>query len=733
MSVTFNKKTKIFTISTSILTYAMAIGETEKLVTLYFGTSLAEDDLPDIKSVISRRSLGRNQYEADYEEYHGGLTYGGNCEPTMEVRFSDGTREAELYYKSHIINENTLRITLCDKYKPLEVELVYTVYEDCDIIEKNAIIHNRGSEDIYFDTLFSGLCHLPFRDNYRLSTLTGQWADEYRITRAPMRDGQTVLQTRNGLSGPDAVPLVMIDEGDATERDGDVWFMTLLWSGNHKMIAERTVFGNVQITAGLNNWDFCMKLGGGEDFSTPILAIGFTEGGFGQTSRNIHAYSRKHLMREIEARRIMPVVYNPFGTFFSQINEEKILSVIDIAHDIGVEALILDAGWQGEGKEGYDYRKGMGIWNENTERFPKGLRYISDELHRRGMMFGLWMEPECCHVESPIAYEHPEWILRTPTKDDGRYDNRHVLNFALPEVKSYMFEKTCYLIDNCGVDYFKVDFNRLLQDVGTEEMDICDRQMVRYYYAKNLCDYFDELKTKYPNLMFENCAGGGQRVDLNMMRFTGRINRSDNQDPFDILRLHEGFSNIMLPKLAGGGCHISSVYTAHHNNRTSTMRFQARVAMMGALAIGQHLLNLTEEQKEELKKYVEQYKSIRHIVHLGDIYRLASVDERPYAAYEYLSEDRREGLIFIFGRGIGAMRIYERLRLDGLDEDAKYSFTEIDGAEQSDVSVGGDTKNNTPMQKTRTGKALMRLGIDFVLRGDMDSIVYHFKKNENRV
>ncbi|MBQ8207610.1 MAG: alpha-galactosidase [Clostridia bacterium] len=725
MAVSYNKESRIFTLETETFSYSMIITAEDRLITLYYGTKLAESDLPDIKSIISRRSLGRNQREADYEEFHGQSPYGGNCEPTMEVRFADGTRDADLFYRRYAIEDNTLRIFLADKYKPLEVELIYRVYEDCDIIEKNAVLRNNGSDPIKFDTIFSGLCHLPVRENYRLTTLTGQWADEYRITRAPVRDGQTVLQTRNGLSGPDAVPLVILDEGDADERRGDAWYMTLLWSGNHKMIVERTVFGNVQVTAGLNNWDFCLDLEGRKSFETPVLAIGFTEGGFGQVSRNIHAYSRKHLMREIEARRIMPVVYNPFGTFFGNINEEKIMSVIDIAHEIGVEALILDAGWQGEGE---NYRLGMGIWNENKERFPKGLKFISDELHRRGMMFGLWMEPECCHVDSPLAKEHPEWILRTHCKDDGRFDNRFVLNFALPEVKKYIFDKTCYLIENCGVDYFKVDFNRLLWDVGTKSLPEKDRQMVRYYYTKNLCDYFDEIKNKYPKLMFENCAGGGQRVDLGMLRFTGRINRSDNQDPYDVLRIHEGFSNIMLPKLAGGGCHISSVYTAHHNDRVSTMKFQARVAMMGALAVGQHLINLTADEKEELKDYIAQYKSIRHIVHLGDIYRLASVNERPYAAYQYLSEDRSEGVLFIFGRGISAMRIYERLRLDGLDEDAIYEFEELGAIEKDSISAGGDAKINTPQQKPRTGKALMRLGIDFVLRGDMDSIIYRFKK-----
>ena len=725
MSIYFNRESSIFSLETKTFSYNMIISPSGRLVTLYFGTKLPEGDLPSIDSIIRRRSLGRIQTEADYVEFHGSCPYGGNCEPTMEVSFSDGTREADLYYSSHKIEGNTLHITLADKYKPLEIEQIYTAHEDCDIIEKHAVIHNRGKNDMKFDTLFSGLYHLPVRENYRLSTLTGQWADEYRITRAPVRDGETVLQTRNGLSGPDAAPLVLIDEGDANERRGDVYYLTLLWSGNHKMIVEKTVFGNLQITAGVNNWDFCLNLHGGESFETPIFAAGFTEGGFGQASRNIHAYSRRHLMREIEARRIMPVVYNPFGTFFGNINEEKILSVIDIAHDIGVEALILDAGWQGVGE---NYRLGMGIWNENKERFPRGLKYISDELHRRGMMFGLWMEPECCHVDSPLATEHPEWILRSSCKDDGRFDNRFVLNFALPEVKKYMFDKTCYLIDNCGVDYFKVDFNRLLWDVGTDAMPEDQRKMVRYLYTKNLCDYFDDLKTKYPNLMFENCAGGGQRVDLGMLRFTGRINRSDNQDPYDVLRIHEGFSNIMLPKLAGGGCHISSVYTAHHNDRISTMKFQARVAMMGALAVGQHLLNLTTEQKEELKGYIEQYKSLRHIVHLGDIYRLASVEDNPYAAYQYLSEDREEGVLFIFGRGISAMRIYERLRLEGLDEDAIYEFEEIGAKEAASVSAGGDKLYGTPVQKKRTGKALMRLGLDFTLRGDMDSILYKFKK-----
>ena len=108
----YSKESNSFFITTKTLLYAMKISPKKRLVTLYFGTKIANDDVPDINSVISRCSLGRIQGEGDYAEYMGGLTYGGNCEPTMEITFPDASRDSDLYYMTHKINENTLTVTI---------------------------------------------------------------------------------------------------------------------------------------------------------------------------------------------------------------------------------------------------------------------------------------------------------------------------------------------------------------------------------------------------------------------------------------------------------------------------------------------------------------------------------------------------------------------------------------------------------------------------------------------
>ena len=213
------------------------------------------------------------------------------------------------------------------------------------------------------------------------------------------------------------------------------------------------------------------------------------------------------------------------------------------------------------------------------------------------------------------------------------------------------------------------------------------------------------VKAKYPALLFENCAGGGMRTDLAMLRFAGRINRSDNQDPLDVRQIHEGFSYFMLPKLAGGGCHISNVYTNYHNNRVTPMKYQAETAMMGSLAIGENLTQLSAEARTELKGYIDTYKSLRHIVHLGDIYRLVSASEKPYAAFEYLYGD--EGVLFVLGGSQQFMQLPEPIRLAGLSDTALY---EID-----DFGV-------------LSGRALMRIGISIPLEGDFYSRVIRFRR-----
>ncbi len=706
MSIIHDENRQFFYLKSGEATYAMQV-EKGELANLWYGPDIGRiDDVPTPKDRSLRRRTGSWQSEFNFPEYGGFAPGARGLEPALKVTFADGTRDVYLRYKTHEICCDTLTVTLADTVFNLEVTLKYRVLDDTGVIERSSRITNRGSMTAVLEQFESAELHLPYRDSYRMTALTGKWGEEYRISREAIRDGQTILQTRNIMSGPDAVPFFAVDEGDADERHGTVWFGTLLWSGTHRIVAEKDTVGNVHILAGVNPFDSAVTLKPGESWETPVLTFGCTCGGFGAMSRILYAYQRHYLMTQFEAERIMPVVCNAYGTYYAKINKEKILALIEPAHEVGVEAFIIDAGWAGTGEE---YAKGMGDWTVNPDRFPHGLRMISDELHKRGMLFGLWMEPECCHPDSNFFRNHPDWVFGSPARGPYMVSNRYVLNFALDEVRDYITEKIENLIETCGIDYFKIDFNRRLYEVGTGALPDERKREAWIRYVENLTQCYETIKKRHPKLLFENCAGGGMRVDLAMTRFSGRINRSDNQDPLDILTIHEGFSYLMLPKFAGGGCHISDIYTRHFNNRVTPMRYQAHVAMMGSLAIGKNLAEITPEEKTELKSYVDLYKEIRHIVHLGNCYRLASASEKPYAAFEYLSQDGSEGVVFQLGKNIQFMKYGENLRFDGLEADALF-----------DVEECG----------VHSGKALMTIGIPVRLEGDYDSRVIRFRKVE---
>ena len=700
MSIEYLRNSAEFILNTDHSTYAFSIHE-GKLYHRYWGARITDpQDLPTVDELKKPFDPGWIRKD-DMEEYRP-----HNCtnnESTLKLRFADGTRDTYLEYKSHVIDGDRLEVVLKEKQYPVEVILRYRVYAERDIIERNSIIRNLGDTDVVLEHFYSANWHLPRYRGYRCTWLTGRWGDEFQISRAPLPKGELVLETRTGLSGPDAVPFFMIDEGSTTEDTGGVYFFSLEWSGNWRGVIANDVFDYCDITGGISPYDTEWCLEPGQAFETPVFLGGYTTGGFGHVSRIMHDYERQVIMAPKERDRLMPVLYNAYGTYFAAVNEERVFSVVDKAQQIGVELLVIDAGWAGEGDVGTKgYNKGMGDWTINRVRFPNGLKPLADELHRRGMMFGLWMEPESVNPGSNLAGEHPEWIAKYDGRSLDHANTRWILNFANDEAADYITARILDLIRENDLDYFKIDFNTSIAHLGWQNAEPKHQKEARIRYVRNLYRCYQTVKDTFPDILFENCSSGGRRVDLGMLRFSGRINRSDDQDTLDMIAIHEGFSTFMLPKLAGGGCHISDVYSSFFNERRTTMRYQAHASMLGSMAIGRNLNTLTDEETEELRSYTQLYKEIRGIVALGDFYRLVSLREHNYAAYEAVSKDQSEGVVFVFGRNMQFGEIPNRLRLRGLDPDAHYRAEGIG---------------------VFSGSGLMTIGMPFRLKGDFQSQV----------
>ena len=261
--------------------------------------------------------------------------------------------------------------------------------------------------------------------------------------------------------------------------------------------------------------------------------------------------------------------------------------------------------------------------------------------------------------------------------------------------------------------------NRYFINPGWNEAPLKEQQTIWVKYVRNLYSLFARLRNAFPEIILENCAAGNGRSDVGMSYLFGRSNRSDNQDPLDVLRLHEGFTWLHPAKAAGGGCHISD-FTGMVNGRNVPVKFQAFTGMMGSLALGCNLRTCNAEKLEELRYFCNLYKKIRPVVHLGTLYRLISHYNHPYAAFEYVSPDKKEAVLFVLGHSIQFAYKVPPVRLQGLDPDMKYEL-EIYGNNPITEGFTASIFEYVPM----TGNGLMEIGVRVELSGDFDAKIIH--------
>jgi alpha-galactosidase len=723
-SIEFDAARRVFMLRAGQFSYAFGVGKSGHLTHLHWGERIDRiADLPDPAEVTCYRHCKPRRLEVTRQEYPawGGEFYG---EPALKADFPNGVRGAQLFYKSCEIRNDDgadeLIVTLQDTGYPLEVRLHYRVFADVDVIERWSEIANLGTETVTLRSAMSGSLQLPrLNRDYRLSHLSGRWGKENTIERLPVTQSKTVLESRTGLSGSRATPFFALDEGSADEHSGLVWFGALHWSGNWKIAVERDPYDNVSACGGINDFDFSWPLKAGEVFTTPLFCAGVSIEGFNGMSQTMHRYQRRHVLPKETLEQPMPVIFNSWASMGADVDEEKILGVAEKAAEIGAELFVIDDGWQSF----------LGDWTPDPHKFPCGLKPVVEKVKALGMDFGLWVEIESFEMKSRLFQEHPDWAMTYPGRECFRNHRPDVdrismlLNFARDEVAEYMYQALRTLFQETGIRYLKLDMNYFFSTPGWAEAAPEEQQTIWVKYVRNLHGIFSRLHAEFPEVMMENCASGAGRPDLAMSRYFSRINRSDNQDTLDILRLHEGFTWVQPTRLAGGACHISdAIYGV--NLRRTPLQYQAFAGMMGSLAVGKNLLTCPAAEQEDIRGYVELHKRLRHIPHFGEMTRLASQREHPYAAFEYVSEDRKEALLFVFGHSIQFASKVPAFKLKGLDPDTVYAIECFGNNPQ-----GGYSASITDYQPV-SGRGLMALGARVELLGDYDARILYFRAGD---
>ena len=654
-------------------------------VCLYWGKKIAPEDA-DVFEPISDHSSFDTELWRERMEY-----------PAFDGRtFENVSLKADvplnLRTKGVRVQGQQAEITLADEANVMEVCLMYRVFEDCDVIEKHARL--TANAPVRLTRMDSGACLLPHEAKpWTAHYVVGAWAGEFRRRTAKLEEGELRLQSAHGMSGPHMNPfLIAANSGD--EETGEAYGVALGWSGCWQITASSTVFGNHRVTAGLNDADLVCPMERGESLETPPMVLCMSAEGMGALSRRMHDFERGHLKPNRLPRRVL---YNSWEATQFDVRADAQMRLAERAARMGVELFVVDDGWFGAR---HSDRAGLGDWTVNPEKFPNGLEELIDRVHALGMDFGLWVEPESVNPDSDLYRAHPDWIHKLDGREPLTQRNQYLLDFGKPEVERFALDMLRGLLNTYAIRYLKWDMNRAMTDV-CESLTPFARE--RHVWA--LYRILDALEKEFPDVDIEACSGGGARVDLGMAKRTAQFWVSDNTDPFDRLFIQEGYTLMYAPMMMS--CWVTDTPGDGRRCGRADWRYKFHAAMCGTLGVGADISKLSDEEMALFTAEIARYKTWRHVVQNGDLYRLQCPSGGNVAATEYVSKDQNEAVLFVFMHSRKFGEAIPRVRLRALKADARYFCKETG--------------------KTYTGNTLMNLGLSVELNGDFDSKVFYLQ------
>ncbi|MDP9867446.1 MULTISPECIES: alpha-galactosidase [Streptosporangium] len=659
-SVQFDPAHRLWLLRTPGSAYAVRLDGEDVPRHVYWGPPLT---LAQAGSVPDRLRPADSSFESPAGEGGELVTDGFGPQSLLPV-FPDGTSKAEWRFAGHVISDDGLVLHLRDRRHPLEVELHYRLHEGSDVIERRLTLRHTGQEGedpLVLARADSAAWTAPLRAGYRLSHITGAWAGEFQLERVALPIGETVLTSRRGLSSHQAHPWLMIDDGTATEEHGDVWSTALAWSGSWRVTVDHSPTGRLTWTGGFGHEGLSWRLPAGQSRQTPPFLGLYQAGGFGSTSRAWHDHIARHVLPDPDTVR--PVVYNSWEATGWAVTETNQKDLAARAAAVGAELFVMDDGWFGA-RDSDD--AGLGDWHVNPIAFPSGLTPLIDEVHRLGMRFGLWVEPEMVNPDSDLYRAHPDWVLHMPHRARTTLRNQLVLNFARPDVVSWAHEWLDALLRDHAIDYLKWDMNRAFTEAGWPDAGP-DATRLWFDHVHGVHSVIDRLREDHPHLRVQTCAGGGGRADLGMLARTDEAWVSDNTDAVDRIAIQDGYSQLYPARTMAAWVTDSPNYLTR---RALPLRFRFHVAMAGVLGIGGNLLEWSAAELVEATELVTLYKEIRGTVQHGVQYRLGTHAGR--TAVQYVSRDGAQTVVLGWQQPRRAAGPVLPVRLLGLDPAAVY-------------------------------------------------------------
>lgn len=680
----------VFTLHTKHTTYQMKAGTHGVLLHTYYGPRVEGCDLSYRIRYVDR-GFSPNPEEAGEDrafsldvlpQEYSGCGMGDFRLPSLELEGPDGSRAADLRYKSFRVERGkyaleglpafwgeegeTLVVVLEDAAAGVEAELYYGVLEDYDVVTRAVRLVNRGSASVKVRQAAS-LCLDFQRGDLDLITFDGKHILERCPSRGPLLPGVRSAGSVRGASSHQHNPFVILCEHDAGEDHGLCYAAGLLYSGSFQAAAERSQFENIRLTLGIHPWHFCWTLAPGGSFTAPEAALCCSGEGLAVLSHRLHRAIRERLIRDPWAGRPRPVLINNWEATEFSFDADRLVKIAESAAPLGLGLFVMDDGWFGRRNSD---RAGLGDWSVNGEKLPGGLEALIPRVRALGMKFGVWIEPEMVNEDSGLYRAHPDWAFRIPGRGRVRGRQQLVLDFSRREVRDHIYGALKAVLSGAEVSYVKWDMNRSLAAVWSAALPPERQGEVYHRYVLGVYDMLERMRRDFPDVLIEGCSGGGGRFDLGMLYYTPQIWCSDNTDAIDRLRIQYGTS--FCYPVCTMGAHVSAVPNAQ-TGRSVSMETRGVAAMHGTFGYEMDPAEISPEEREIILRQTAFFKEHQELIFRGDYYRLSDPFQNgPYTAWEHVSPDRREALAcVVYGPAQGGAPL-RNLRLKGLDPERRY-------------------------------------------------------------
>lgn len=543
---------------------------------------------------------------------------------------------------------------------------------------------------------------LPATARERLD-FTGMWAHERQPQRAAIQQGTWLRESRHGRGGHDDSFVTVVGTPGFGFRSGEVWATHLAWSGDTRAWVDSTATGHTLLGLGELLAPGEVRLSEGESYESPFTLAAWSSDGLDGISARFHAWFRSRAAHPQSPR---PLTLNTWEAVYFRHDEEQLSALARAAASVGVERFVLDDGWM-TGR--VDDTRALGDWTVDPAKWPRGLGGLVSTVTGLGMQFGLWVEPEMVSLDSELAREHPDWILREHrTRLPLEWRHQQTLDFGNPAVRAHIVTAIGALLAEYDISYLKWDMNRDLL-AGSAHAHVI-----------GLYEVIDALRDAYPDVEIESCSSGGARIDAGILERTQRVWPSDTNDPLERLIIERSTALLVPPEYLGS--HIGAG-TSHTTGRTHSLSFRLAAALFGHAGIEWDVTTLAPADHEALAHWAACYRQHRALLHTGTVVNADTDAHRLIRGV--VSADRREALFTVATLDTSPVSVPLPDRVPGLDPALSYRV--------EPVTVGGGPALYGGVSPAwwdagslvATGAALQSFGIRMPLLMPEQAVILH--------